>query len=89
MGAYLWCTATEVAATEVGNEVRRVEHKIIDLLQKNPGTWVQTRDLQQRLSGRIDADRFHRALRALVKLQVLEADPPDEEEKPKLLRIKE
>ena len=89
LGDYLWCTATEVAATEMGNEVRRVEHKIVQLLQTNPGTWVKTRDLQQRLSGRIDADRFHRALRALIKLHVLEADPPGEDERPRLLKVKE
>ena len=88
LGDYLWHTATEVASTRMGGELRRVENKIVTLLEKKPGTWVKVRDLQQGLSGRIDARRFHGALTALIKLDVLETDPPGEDDRPKLVRAK-
>lgn len=88
LGEYLSETAVEVASTQMGSDVRRVEYKIMALLDHNPGVWVRVRDLQQRLSGRVDANRFHMALKALIKLDRLETDPPDECERPKLLRAR-
>ena len=78
LGDYLCETATEVASTQMGSDVRRVESKMNSLLEAKPGEWMRVRDLQQRLSGRVNADRFHKALRAQIKLGRLEADPPGE-----------
>ena len=49
---------------------------------------VSERVLQkQRLSGYADADRFHRAIRALINMHVIEPSPPGEAERPKMLRV--
>ena len=88
LGDYLAKTATEAAMTQMGSEVRRLEHKISSLLEQNRDRWWTSRELHQRLSGRIKAEEFHRAIKALLKLGVLESDPPGDHEQPRRLRLK-
>jgi len=40
------------------------------------------------LSGRVDADRFHKSLRALIELGIVESDPSGEYERPRFVRAK-
>ena len=87
LGEYLTVTATKAAESQVGNDMRRVEHKLLQILEAQPGTFVKTRVIQQRLSGYADADRFHKAIRALIKLDRIEPFPFGEVERPKMLKV--
>ena len=87
LGEYFYITAAEVGRTQMGGEVKKVERKIFTLLEKAPDCWFSVRDLQQKLSGRVEADRFHKALKALIKLEVIECSGT--EEKPVSLRLKD
>jgi hypothetical protein len=86
LGSYWSKTAAQVATADLGDDTRRVEHKILSIVEQRPGVWVAVRELHQKLSGRVKAWEFHNAIKCLVKLGRLETHPPDELEKPKFVR---
>jgi hypothetical protein len=87
LGSYWAKTATQIAGSDLGDESKRAEYKILAVLEQRLGVWVPVRELHQKLSGRVKASEFHAAIKALVKLGRLETSPPDEMERPKLVRI--
>ena len=86
LGHYLSKTATEVASTAMGGEIRRLEFKILDILGAKNGQWVKVRSLQQSLSGRVKAQDFLQSLRALIRLGAINCCSVDDE-RPKWVRI--
>ena len=88
LGDYWWAMAANIAQIEMSGETRRVERRIVSLLEANKDIWVRRRDFHQRLSGRVPANQFHQSIRALIRLVVLETSPSGEEERPKAVRYR-
>jgi hypothetical protein len=87
LGGYWAKTATQVVGVELGEGPRKVEYKLLSVLEQNLGMWVRVRELHHKLSGRVKAPDFHAALKALIKLGRLEPFPEGEVEHPKWVRV--
>jgi Protein of unknown function (DUF3987) len=86
LGSYWGKTAEQIAGTDLGDEAKRAEYKILAVVEQRPEVWVPVRELHQKVSGRVRAPDFHAAIRALVKLGRLETSLTDETERPKMVR---
>jgi hypothetical protein len=80
-------TMKRIAGAELGEGPRKVEYKVLEILERNVGSWVRVWELHQKVSGRIKAVDFHAAIKALIKLGRLDSWPEGEVEHPKWVRV--
>lgn len=89
LGEYLTTTADMLADLKFGNDLKRLEERLIKVLKARAGQYVSVSEIHQKLGGKVPAADVHRLVRALVALGVVEVHPESDTERPRAIRLYE